>query len=365
MKQTGNIELLTPIVGFLCVAMIYSSSAVAAEKALFNQLVERSQSEMAKPKAKLSVLLDLPAKEVTPILKVFQQEFPFVKEPAYTRMNRTEEFQRMILEAKAGRPPEYDIGHVQFEAWTELRDAGMFVKTPFLYQQLVKALPPDWGSIDVRAIDPSGYFLAASSLIRIVAYNKNIVPANKVPKGLEDCLDPAWRGKFLYNTRPLMVALQHDKKTREAHLKWLKGIVENKVVLISGQTEGLEKVAAGEYALYCGVNYNTTLRMIEEGAPIGFVFPDPYALDFGQRIHIFKWSAAPATGQLFALWMATKGQPAVEKYLARGFPWNPQTGAYRHAKGKYVAVCESSCAAKMDQYLAEHAKIIQLPGGKG
>jgi hypothetical protein len=55
----------------------------------------------------------------------------------------------------------------------------------------------------------------------------------------------------------------------------------------------------------------------------------------------------------------------VEQYLARGFPWNPQTSAYRHAKGKYVAVCESSCAAKMDQYLAEHAKIIQLPGGKG
>jgi ABC-type Fe3+ transport system substrate-binding protein len=365
MKQTGTIDSLTTIVGFLCVAMIYSSSAVAAEKNLFNQLVERSQSEMAKPKAKLSVLLDLPAKEVTPILKVFQQEFPFVKEPAYTRMNRTEEFQRMIIEAKAGRPPEYDIGHVQFEAWTELRDAGMFVKPPFSYQQLVKALPSDWGALDSRAIDSNGYFVAASSLIRIVAYNKNIVPANKVPKGLEDCLDPAWRGKFLYNTRPLMVALQHDKKTREAHLKWLRGIVENKVVLISGQTEGLEKVAAGEYALYCGVNYNTTLRMIEDGAPIGFVFPDPYALDFGQRIHIFKWSAAPATGQLFALWMATKGQPAVEKYLARGFPWNPQTGAYRHAKGKYVAVCDSSCAAKMDQYLAEHAKIIQLPGGKG
>jgi ABC-type Fe3+ transport system substrate-binding protein len=362
MKQTGNINSLTTMVGLLCGAMIYSN-ALAAEKNLFNQLVERSQTEMAK-KAKLSVLLDLPAKEITPILKVFQKEFPFVKEPVYTRMNRTEEFQRMILEAKAGRPPEYDIGHVQFEAWTELRDAGMFVKPPFSYQQLVKALPSDWGALDSRAIDPNGYFVAASSLIRIVAYNKNIVPANKVPKGLQDCLDPAWRGKFLYNTRPLMVALQHDKKTREAQLKWLKGIVENKVVLISGQTEGLEKVAAGEYALYCGVNYNTTLRMIEEGAPIGFVFPDPYALDFGQRIHIFKWSAAPATGQLFALWMATKGQPAVEQYLARGFPWNPQTSAYRHAKGKYAAVCDSSCAAKMDQYLAEHAKIIQLPGGK-
>src|SRR5262245_54022189 len=349
---------------FLCAVMIHSSSAIAAETSLFNQLVERSQSEMAKTKGKLSILLDLSPKEVLPVVNVFQKDFPFVTAPAYTRMNRTEEFQRMILEAKAGRPPEYDIGHAQFEAWPELRDAGMFVKPPFLYQQLVKALPPDWGSLDLRAIDPSGYYLAASALIRIIDYNKNIVPVNKEPKNLADCLDPAWRGKFLYSTRPLMVALQHDKKTREAQLKWLKGIAENKAVLITGQTEGLEKVAAGEYPLYCGVNYNTTLRMIEDGAPIGMVFPDPYALDFAQRIHVLQWSANPARGQLFALWMATTGQPAVEQHMHRGFPWNPQTSVNRIAKGKYAAICESACAAKMDQSLAAHAKLIQLPGGK-
>ena len=199
-------------IGFLCAAMIYTSSAAAAEKNLYNQLVERAQSEMAKPKAKLSVLLDLSAKEIIPILNVFKKEFPFVRDSSYARMNRTEEFQRMILEAKAGRPPEHDIGHVQFEAWTELRDAGMFIKPPFSYQQLVKALPPDWGALDSRAMDADGYYVAASSLIRIIAYNKNIVPANKTPKGLQDCLDPAWRGKFLYNTRPLMVGLQHDPK---------------------------------------------------------------------------------------------------------------------------------------------------------
>src|SRR5262245_47094531 len=118
------------VMGLLCAVALSSSSVLAAEKTLFNQLVERSQGEMVKAKGKLSILLDLSAKEVMPVVKAFQKDFPFVKDPAYTRMNRTEEFQRMILEAKAGRPPEYDIGHAQFEAWTELRDAGMFVKTP-------------------------------------------------------------------------------------------------------------------------------------------------------------------------------------------------------------------------------------------
>jgi ABC-type Fe3+ transport system substrate-binding protein len=350
--------------GLLFAALIYGSNAAPAEKNPFGQLIESARGEMAKGQGKLSVLLDLSAKEVTPVLRVFQKEFPFVKDMAYTRMNRTEEFQRLILESKAGRPPEVDIGHVQFEAWTELRDAGMFVKPPFSYQQLAKSLPPDWGSLDSRAIDTNGYYLAASALIRVIAYNKTIVPANKAPKGLNDCLDPAWRGRFLYSTRPLMVALQHDPKTREAQLKWLKALPENKVVFAGGQTEGLEKVIAGEYALFCGVNYNTTLRLIKEGAPLGITFPDPYALDFAQRIHVFKGARSPATGQLYALWMATKGQPAVEEHMDRGFPWNPKTGAFQLAKGKYAAICDPGCAAKMDQYLEEHAKLVQLPGGK-
>lgn len=352
------------VAGLLLAAMIHSSPAMAAEKNSFNQLVDRSRAEMTRSKGKFSVLLDLDRKEVVPVIQAFQKDFSFVTDPAYSRMNRTEEFQRMVLEVKAGRTPDYDIGHAQYEAWIELRDAGMFAKPPFPYPQLVKALPASWGSLDPRAIDVNGYYLAASALVRIIAYNKNNVSEDKIPKRVEDCLDPAWKGKFLYNTRPLMVALQHDPKTREGYLKFLKGIPENKGVFVRQQTEGLERLAAGEYAFYCGVNYNTTLRMIREGAPLGIAFPDPYAVDFGQRIHVFKWSKNPATGQLFAAWMATKGQPAVEEYMDRGFPWNPQTSAYKLAKGKYAAICDHNCAAKMDQYLEEHGQLIQLPGGK-
>ncbi|HWP56993.1 MAG TPA: ABC transporter substrate-binding protein [Candidatus Acidoferrales bacterium] len=350
---------------FLILALLlWAAPCEAAQPNLFHQLADRAKAEMEKAKGKFSVLLDLPDKEVLPVVREFQKDFPFVAAPAYTRMNRTEEFQRMILEVKSGRLPDYDIGHAQFEAWTQLRDAGVFVKPPFAYKELAKFVPPAWGPLDERAIDNDGYYIAGSALIRIIAYNKNLVPPDKIPQKLEDCLDPAWKGKFLYNSRHVLTALQHDPKTRERFLKWLKGVAENKAVLVRQQTEGLEKIASGEYAMFCGVNYNTTLRMVRDGAPIGIAFPDPYALDFAQRIHVFKWSKSPATGQLFGLWMATKGQPAVEKYMDRGFPWNPNTGAYPLAKGKYAAICGPDCADKTDQYLEEHARILGLPGVK-
>jgi len=105
----------------LSATLVYCSRVAAAEKNPFSQLVESARGEMDKTQGKLSVLLDLSAKEVTPVLRAFQKEFSFVKDTTYTRMNRTEEFQRLILESKAGRTPEVDIGHVQFEACTELR----------------------------------------------------------------------------------------------------------------------------------------------------------------------------------------------------------------------------------------------------
>ena len=350
------------VAGALCAFIGGPLAAGAAESNLMSQLIDRSKAEMAKANGKFPILLDLDAKEVVPVIQTFQKDFPFVKDAPYTRMNRTEEFQRLIIEVKAGRAPEYEIGHAQFEAWTELRDAGMFVKPPFSYQQLAKGLPASWGPLDERAIDNDGYYIAASALVRIIAYNKNFVPANKIPKKLDDCADPAWRGKFLYNSRNVLTALQHDPKTREGFLKALKAMVENKPVYVRQQTEGLERLASGEYALFCGVNYNTTLRMVRDGAPIGIAFPDPYALDFAQRIHVFKWAKSPATGQLFGIWIATKGQPEVEKHMDRGFPWNPSTSAYALAKGKYAAICDPACADKTDQYLAEHAKILGLPG---
>jgi ABC-type Fe3+ transport system substrate-binding protein len=344
--------------------MINVTAALPAEQNVFDQLVDMSKAEMAKNAGKLSAVLEMNPSEMNPVLDGFRKQFSFVKEFTYDRMNRTEEFQRMIIESQAGRPPSQDVLHVQFEAWPQMRDAGMFKKPPFLYTQLAKSLPKGWHPPDPRAIDPNGYYLSTSALIRIIAYNKNTVPADKAPKSYGDCLDPMWRGKFLYNVRSVLTPLQHDPKTREAHLKWLKGIVENKAVYVRQQTEGLEKLAAGEYHLFCGVNYTSTIRMIREGAPLGLVFPDPYAMDFAQRLHILKWSKNPATGQLFAVWTATKGQPLVEKHTDRGFPWSPGTESHTLAKGKYAAVCEATCAAKMDEYLAEHAKLLGLPGGK-
>ena len=345
----------------LLACLIQSSFAQTANS--FRNLVDASKAELEKKKGELTIGLEWVEELANPTLKSFQQEFPFIKKITYNRMSKVENMQRLLIEVQQGKTPKFDITTISSEVWSDYRKAGLFLKPAFEYQKLAKSLPPDWGTIDPRAIDPNGYYVAGTGLIRGgIVYNTETVPTDKAPKGWEDCISPMWRGKVLFDPRNKAAAFQHDPKTREWFLKWLKNLVNNKVVLNRGQIENVEKVAGGEFPLFCGVNYYSAMPLIDKGAPAKFVLPDPYPLEFGTQIHVLKWSQTPATTQLFSIWMASKGQEALAKHAYRAFPWKPKTPIYALAKGKYVAICDVDCLNKSDQYEKEVADILGLPG---
>ena len=344
---------------FLCAQHVFAQSANP-----FTKLVEASKAEAAKKGGKVTIGTNWTGEQAKPILEAFKKDFPFITQPRFERMRRIEDHQRALLEYKAGRPPAIDVTSISSEVWPEYHSAGAFVKAAFSYRELAKFLPKDWPPLDSRVIDSDGYFLATSGASRGIAYNKNLVPPDKAPKGWEDCLDPMWKGKVVYDPRPKLTALQHDPKTREVHLKWLNRLVENQVVFVRGIAEGLEKVASGEQPIFCGTNYHNAMPMVDQGAPLVFFLPDPFAFETGVQIFVTKWSL-PATSQLFAVWTATKAQPIVDEKGYRGFPWIPGTRIHNMSKGKYIAICNPDCLKKSAEvYNAEHNRIIGIPGAK-
>ena len=330
----------------------------------YHQLVELAKAEIGKKAGKVIIALNWTNPQGKAMVDEFKKDFSFIKESKFERVRTVEEAQRALMEFKAGRPQQVDVTTISDEVWPAYHEAGALVKPPFEYQRLAKALPQGWPTLDPRVVDPHGYFLATTGAVRGIAYNKTLVAADKAPKRWEDCLDPMWRGKVLYDPRPKLTSLQHDPKTRDAHLKWLRGLLENKVVLNRGMDENLQKVAAGEFPINCAANYHNAMPMIDEGAPIGFVLPDPIPLELGTQMFVTKWTL-PATTQLFALWAATKAQPVVEKSGYRGFPWDPTSRKYAMAQKKYIAVCGPDCLSlAADKYDQEHARILKLPGAK-
>jgi iron(III) transport system substrate-binding protein len=337
--------------------------AFSQSSALFNQLVERSKAEVAKKDGRLTIATNWEVSQAGAILEAFRKDFPFVKQTKFEVLRGIETSQRILMEFKAGSLPTNDITSVPDELWNEYSSAGAFVRPPFAYRELAKSLPADWPQLDPRLVDPEGYFISTSAGVRGIAYNKNLVPPDKAPKKWEDCLNPMWRGKFFYDSRPALTAFQNDPKTREWHLKWLKELVANKPVLMRARLQSMEKVAAGEFPLYCGANYSHAMPMVEAGAPVAFILPDPFPLDLAVAIHITKWSL-PASAELFAVWTATKAQPIVEEKGYRGFPWIPGTRISKLAQGKQIIICDLACSRKGDEYFAEHGKILGLPGMK-
>lgn len=350
--------------GFVISGLFLGVAQPVFAQSAFDQLVEASRHEMAKKEGRLSVATEIEDRLVTPVLKAFQKDLPFIRDITYERLNTAEVQHRILLQTMQGRKPNYDVMHVAQELWPDYIKADLFAKPLFEYKRLAKELPRDWAELDVRIIDPEGYFMATAGLARGIVWSPNLVPKGKEPTSWEACLDPMWKGKFLYDPRPKLTGLWYDPKTRESHIQWLKGIVHNGVVLSRQQSANLEKVAAGEFPLFCGVNYHSVMPVIDGGAPLQFAFPDPIPLEFGSVIHVLKYSKAPATTQLLALWLGSKGQEAMDRYAYRGFPWNPKSRKYPLAKGKYVAICDAKCVSGLDSYDKIHAEILKLPGAK-
>jgi ABC-type Fe3+ transport system substrate-binding protein len=345
-------------------AVVYRPTFSMAQSNLFSQLVQASKAEVEKNGGKLTVGMTWTDRQAKPVLQEFKKEFSFVRDISHSRLRTVEQAQRMLMEYKAGRAPDIDIPDISSELWPEYFKEGLFLKPRYDYKELIKSLPKDWPAPDPRVLDPEGRYIASTGSARGIAYNKNLIPPDKAPKGWQDCLDPRWKGSITYDSRSRLTAFQHDPKTREWFLKWVKGLVENKVVINRGMEESLEKVVAGEYHISCVTNYHHAIPMIDEGAPLVFFFPDPFTLDISTELLVVKWSKTPATTQLLSLWLATKAQPLVETVSHRGFPWIPTSRKYPMTRGKYMAVCGSDCDIKADHYNEEHARILGLPGAR-
>lgn len=358
MKSKRNLIVLS---AFIIVMATYSSLAMA-QNDLFSQLVAASKVEVAKKNGKLVVAFPWPKRQARPVLAAFKKDFPFVKKITYARSRKVSQAQKMLMEYTGGGTPSFDIPYINNEMWPAFKKQGVFVKPPFSYVELSKSLPQGWPKVDPRNMDPEGYYLSVSASLRGIAYNTKLVPANQAPKGWEDCLDPKWKGKIIYDPRARLAAFQHDPKTRDWYLKWLKGLMANGVVLNRGMGDNMEKLASGEFSINCVANYHHAIPMAMRGAPVAFVMADPIAMNLSTMLYIVKWAKVPATTQLLSLWLATKGQTLIEKVSHRGFPWDPKSRKYPMAKGKYIALCASVCRADGDKYAAEHAKILRLPG---
>ncbi len=278
----------------------------------------------------------------------FSKKYPFIKFDLQ-EITGTEATQRFVLELKSGAAKDWDVLNVAEEVFPDMLPFIEPVDVLSLAEQGALAIPP-------KMIYPEGRdIMAPGTQLGVVAYNKKLVPEDKVPKVWDDLLKPEWKGrKLIADVRPNTIAGLVPAKG-EAWVKDFAGkLKDQQPVWARGNTHSLTSLAAGEYTMHSGTYANSVQRLIEKGSDtLGYVAPEPVSLRLALATGIQKGSKHVNAG---LLWMEYLASPEAQKILDEVEPVKASVygdGTTRSAKltaGKQLSVVAWDLFPKMSGY---------------
>ncbi|MCU0723727.1 MAG: extracellular solute-binding protein, partial [Planctomycetes bacterium] len=178
--------------------------------------------------------------------------------------------------------------------------------------------------------DPQGYWTAFGARVRIFLVNTNRVKEGEEPKGMDDFLDPKWKGKAGMS-RPTggttathaaaLYELLGEEKAREFYTK----LKENGIVLCNGNGHVKDQVAAGELA-WGWTDTNDANVAIRDKKPVKVVYPDQGEGGIGtflipHSVGLVKGGPNPKNGKALVDWiLSTDTEIKLAKGLSAQLP---------------------------------------------
>lgn len=327
--------------------LFFAAPSHGADSALYGELVKKAKAE--REVEYWSPMNEEPANR---ILKVFSEKFAI--NAKFMRWVDTGVQQRNLIELQSGRALRADLMAPNREAQQQFFEAGAFQKPPYEYLKV-------WPGIDKRQYDPSGWALNLSGNSRAIVYNTNLVSAKQIPKTWDDCARPEFKSKVVLDVRHKLYALHFHR--RDWFLDWVKRMVANDVKLIRGQTEVMQPMAAGAYALFCSAQPYTAQTMIDKGIKnLKIAVPGELLMESAEAAFVRKGSPHSHAAQLLAGWLTSiEGQRLLDKEDYKGFPWVPGTFNAKLAAGNKVLFCDPECATKAGEMSGEYLRALGLP----
>jgi ABC-type Fe3+ transport system substrate-binding protein len=206
--------------------------------------------------------------------------------------------------------------------------------------------------------------LFLTSEASVVAFNKQLISADKVPNSWQDFLKPEFKGrKFITDIRPLALAVLVPGWGMEKVLDFAKKIAAQDPIWVRGHTKPLTAVMAGEYPLFLGPNYGSVkgVQIKDRAGVVGYKILEPVPLRIHEANAVLANARNPYSG-LLLLEFATspEGQKIIDQYwplAASAFaPGSHQEEIF---KGKTLSVVDASQYEKLDDYMD---RIVQAYG---
>ncbi len=263
------------------------------------------------------------------------------------------------MQAASGAPVDELIAGAKKEGVIELYAPSTL--TPQGAQRLGEAFNKQY-NLNVRLhFNPSGSMTrdVGTNQFVLPAYNKQLVPAQDVPRSWQDLLDPKWKGGKLGMSTAThhlarLATLWGESKTTE----YVKLLARQEPML--GEFGTLyTRLQLGEILVTITMTDSFTHQAKVKGAPIVHAEEVTPVISPAYNAGVLKGSPHPNTGHLFSAFLTTPpAQEILQKFGGQTSAFVPGTPAYKYAQGKKVIYMKQEQAEMVDRLTTEYGKIF-------
>jgi iron(III) transport system substrate-binding protein len=313
----------------------------------------------AKEERKLRVLSSFDAETYRPMINAFKKKYPFV-DIYGEEITGTDAGQRFLLELKAGRARDWDAISLTTEFHNDyppyLRNFDLLGMSEHGVLSIPKAM-----------VDPDNRnIVALTSSVSIVAYNKSLIPVEKVPDSWEGFLRPEFKGrKFVADIRPHPYRSMVPLMGLDWVVDYCRKLAAQQPIWVRGQTKALTSLAQGEYAIYTAVNYHSTLGVMKKdrtgNLQVKFIEPVPVRLSATEAI--LKNSLHPHAGLLWLEFQASpEGQRVIDEFEPqKSSVYSPGSAVEKLIRGKKLAVLDWKDFAESGEMVKKIVEAFGFP----
>ncbi|MGH7846922.1 MAG: ABC transporter substrate-binding protein [Candidatus Binatia bacterium] len=367
-----TITILNRIVGSFTLSLLLMFASAHAAAASPTLLQAKNEAEAkgytlitsrddiiakAKKEGNLQAVVNMDPANIKASAEAFRKRYPFIN-LQIVETTGTDGAQRLFLEVSAGRSKQWDVVHIAKEFWSQYLPYLLKIDILAMAQQGVLQIPPPM-------IDPiNRNILAFSSRFNVTVYNKNLVPANQIPKTWEDLLKPELKGKkFAVDIRPTEVAALVPAWGLEKTLDFARRIKEQDPIWVRGGTRTMTAILAGEVPMLMGPNFHSMkeLEVKDRTGVLKYVILEPVPLRFGNEQVILTTAQHPHAALLWLEWMASaeaqkitdEQEPLASSIYMRGGV------VERELRGKKLSTVGWEHYQHIDQW---YAKVVEAYG---
>src|SRR5262245_7114309 len=315
---------------------------------------------LAKKEGKLRVLTGLETDNIKPMADAFKKKYPFI-EFYIEEISGTESYQRFVLELKTGRPTGWDSDFIGIDFYTDY--APFQKKFDILGMAAHKVL-----SINPQMVDPfNRNIISPTSIVQAVAFNKKLLPADRVPEKWTDFLKPEFKGrKFIADFRPYAIAALVPAWGLEKTLDFSRKLAAQEPLWVRGATRPMTAVVTGEATLFLGPNSSSVKRAQPKDptGSLGLKIEEPVPVRLVSRADGVLHDAAHAYAAL--LWLEFQTSPEGQKIIDEFAPYQASvftrgSVTEQEVRGKELSAVDWNHFTKTQEYQAKITEALGFP----